>query len=146
MLNRDRSRHQFQCHLLQERTMPIYLRKWIDVEPDKFDSESYEIAEKMNTLLRHASLPREEDGAIEFSILTSMFASTFVFPALVNSIMAETQGERRRSQKEISSNPRSFIWESSFSISAGQCDATKRLPRVHLSRWELQRPAFHHQD
>ena len=95
--------------------MPIYLRKWIDVEPEKFDSESYEIAEKMSTLLRHASLPREEDGSIEFSILTSMFASTFVFPALVNSIMAETLGERRRSQKRDFSIARTRVASIRFS-------------------------------
>ena len=44
-------------------TIPIHERKWIDVEPVKYDS--------------HGSLPREEDGAVELRILAPMFASRF---------------------------------------------------------------------
>ena len=47
------------------RTVPILERTWI-VEPGaQFDHE-YPVSKRLNTLLRHGELPREEDGAIEF--------------------------------------------------------------------------------
>ena len=48
------------------RTVPTLERIWIDVEPGTQIDQAYPVAERMNTLLRHAELPREEDGAIEF--------------------------------------------------------------------------------
>ena len=58
--------------------MPINMREWIDVEPRQYDQHSFDVAKKMNILLRH-DLPdlREEDGAIEFKILAPMFLSQF---------------------------------------------------------------------
>ena len=43
------------------RTVPILERFWIDI---RFD-QAYPVAKRINTLLRHGELPREEDGAIE---------------------------------------------------------------------------------
>ena len=37
-------------------TIPIHLRKWIDVEPGTQNSQSYEVAKKRNTSLRHEPL------------------------------------------------------------------------------------------
>ena len=41
-------------------------RIWTDVEPGKYSISDYEVSKKLIHLLRHGSLPRENDGAIEF--------------------------------------------------------------------------------
>ena len=48
------------------RTLPILERIWIDIEPGAQFDQAYPVANRLNTLLRHGELPREEDGAIEF--------------------------------------------------------------------------------
>ena len=48
------------------RTVPIRERIWIDIEPGAQFDQAYPVAKRLNTLLRHGELPREEDGAIEF--------------------------------------------------------------------------------
>ena len=46
-------------------TIPLRVRKWIDIEPSKQDPESYNLSKKVVNLLRHnQKLHREEDGAI----------------------------------------------------------------------------------
>ena len=46
------------------RTVPIHERTWIDVEPGAQFDQAYPVAKRLNTLLRHGQLPREEDWAI----------------------------------------------------------------------------------
>ena len=47
--------------------IPIHQRRWFDIEPSKQDLASYNISEKVISLLRHnQTLQREDDGAIEF--------------------------------------------------------------------------------
>ena len=48
------------------RIVPILERTWIDIEPGAQFDHAYPVAKRLNTLLRHGELPREEDGAIEF--------------------------------------------------------------------------------
>ena len=48
------------------RTVPIRERIWTDIEPGTQSNQAYPVAKRLNTLLRHGQLPREEDGAIEF--------------------------------------------------------------------------------
>ena len=48
------------------RTIPFLERTWIDIEPATQIDQAYPVAKRLNTLLRHRELPREEDGAIEF--------------------------------------------------------------------------------
>ena len=48
------------------RTIPIGERTWTDVEPGEYSISSYEVSKKLIRLLRHGSLPRDDDGAIEF--------------------------------------------------------------------------------
>ena len=48
------------------RTVPILERTWIEIEPGAQSDQAYPVANRMNTLLRHGELPRQEDGAIEF--------------------------------------------------------------------------------
>ena len=47
------------------RTVPIRERTWIAFEPGAQFDQAYPVAKRLNTLLRHGELPREEDGAIE---------------------------------------------------------------------------------
>ena len=48
------------------RTLPIGERTWTDVEPGKHSLSDYPVSKKLIHLLRHGSLPRDNDGAIEF--------------------------------------------------------------------------------
>ena len=48
------------------RTIHILERKWIDIEPGAQFDQAYPVAKRLNTLVRHGELSREEDGAIEF--------------------------------------------------------------------------------
>ena len=47
-------------------TVPIGKRSWTDVEPGDYSISSYEVSKKLIHLLRHGSLPPDNDGAIEF--------------------------------------------------------------------------------
>ena len=47
-------------------TIPIHERRWIDIEPSKQNFASYDLSKKVINLLRHQTLQREDDGAIEF--------------------------------------------------------------------------------
>ena len=48
------------------RTVFIGERKWTDIEPEDYSPIAYPVLKRLNTLLLHGELPREEDGAIEF--------------------------------------------------------------------------------
>ena len=48
------------------RTIPIRRRTWTDVEPGKRSLSDYSVSKKLIHLPRHGSLPRDNDGAIEF--------------------------------------------------------------------------------
>ena len=55
------------------RTVPIRERMWTDIEPWTQSNLPYPVAERLNTLLRHGQLLREEDGTIEFWRLKIIF-------------------------------------------------------------------------
>ena len=48
------------------RTIPIAGKTWTDVGPGEYSISDYEVSKTLNHLLRHGSLPRGGDGAIEF--------------------------------------------------------------------------------
>ena len=48
------------------KTIPIGERTWTDIEPEDYSPTDYSVSKKLINLLPHASLPREDDGAIEF--------------------------------------------------------------------------------
>ena len=48
------------------RTVPDCERRWTDIEPGTQSNLAFSVAERLNTLLRHGQLLREEDGALEF--------------------------------------------------------------------------------
>ena len=53
-------------------------RNWTDIEPQDFSPTDYSVWKKLNHLLRHGSLPREDDGAIEFSRSQDFLQNHFV--------------------------------------------------------------------
>ena len=48
------------------RTLPSHERYWTYIEPGAQSDQAYPVSKRLNTLLRHGQLPREDDGAIEF--------------------------------------------------------------------------------
>ena len=48
------------------KTIRIGERIWTDVEPGEYSISDYAVSKKLIKLLRHGSLPREDDGAIEY--------------------------------------------------------------------------------
>ena len=61
------------------RTIPIGERTWADIEPHKYSLSDYPVSKKLINLLRHGSLPREDDGAIEFWRIKDYLRDHFVF-------------------------------------------------------------------
>ena len=61
------------------RTIPIGERTWTDIEPQKYSLSDYPVSTQLINLLRHGSLPRENDGAIEFSRMKDYLQDHFVF-------------------------------------------------------------------
>ena len=61
------------------RTIHIGERTWTDVEPGKYSLSDYPVSKKLIHLLRHGSLPRENDGAIEFWRRKDNLQDHFVF-------------------------------------------------------------------
>ena len=47
------------------KTVSIGERTWTDIEPQDYSLNDYSVSKKLINLLRHGSLPREDDGAIE---------------------------------------------------------------------------------
>ena len=61
------------------RTMPIRERTWTDVEPGKQSLSDYPLSKKLIHLLRHGSVPRDNDGAIEFWRLKDCLQKHFLY-------------------------------------------------------------------
>ena len=61
------------------RTTLIGERTWTDVEPGKYSLNDYPVSKKLINLLRHGSLPRDNDGAIEFWRTKDHHQDHFVF-------------------------------------------------------------------
>ena len=64
--------HPQELFLLGERT-------WTDVEPGKPSLNDFPVSKKLIRLLRHGSLPRDNDGAIEFWRIKDHLQDHFVF-------------------------------------------------------------------
>ena len=61
------------------RTIPVGERTWTDIEPQKYSFSDYPVSKKLVNLLRHGSLPRENDGAIEFWRIEDYLQNHFMF-------------------------------------------------------------------
>ena len=85
------------------RTVPILERTWIDIEPGTQSNLAYPVAIRLNTLLRHGELLREEDGAIEFLRLKDDLRNKFEYSRywsddVWKSKMAGDRGNKKRFQ------------------------------------------------
>ena len=79
-------------------SIPYLERKWIDVEPGTFVQNCLEVSKLMIRLLRHDdSVNREEDGAVKFQDLASIYRSRIMSSShwSVNSNMAKLFAKRR---------------------------------------------------
>ena len=83
------------------RTATIRKRIWIDIEPGaKFD-QAYSVAKRLNTLLRHEQLPREENGAIEFWRLKGNLRNEFENSQYWSDEMWKSKMQRGGGNKKI---------------------------------------------
>ena len=86
------------------KTIPIRERTWrTDIEPHDYSPTDYSVSKKLINLLRHGSLPREDDGAIEFSRSKDYLQNHFVHSRHWSdeewkSIMARGGGNKKRFQ------------------------------------------------
>ena len=60
-------------------TFPIGERTWTDIDPQEYSLSDYSVSKKLINLLRHGSLPREDDGAIEFWRIKDYLQKHFVY-------------------------------------------------------------------
>ena len=85
------------------KTMPIGERTWTDIEPQDYSLTDYSVSKKLVNLLRHGSLPREDDGAIEFCRIKDYLQNHFVHSRhwadeKWKSTMAKGGGNKKRFQ------------------------------------------------
>ena len=62
-----------------QRTFLIGERTWTDIEPQEYSFSDYAVSKKLIRLLRHGSLPRDDDGAIEFWRIKDYLQNHFVY-------------------------------------------------------------------
>ena len=60
------------------KTIPIRERTGTDIEPKDFSFTDYSVSKKLINLLRHGSLPRADDGLIEFWRIKDYLQNHFV--------------------------------------------------------------------
>ena len=117
------------------------------------------MAKRLNTLLRHGELPREEDGAIEFWRLKDDLRNKFEHSPqywsddVWKSKMARGGGNKKRfqyctdsSEKRNSlpsSSSRPFKTQSHRPITTRQCIDSEQFLRVHLSYWMCGQCTLH---
>ena len=85
------------------KTLPIGERTWTDIEPQDCSSTDYSVSKKLINLLRHGTLPREDNGAIEFWRLKGYLQNHFVHSRhwsdeMWKSTMARVGGNKKRYQ------------------------------------------------
>ena len=85
------------------RTIPIGEKTWTDVQPGKYSLNDYPVSKKLIHLLRHGSLPRDNDGAIEFWRIKDHLQNHFLYchhwsDCKLKSSMAGGGGHRKRFQ------------------------------------------------
>ena len=61
------------------RTIPIGERTWTDIEPQDYSLTDDSVSKKLINLPRHGSLPRDNDGAIEFWRIKDYLRNHFMF-------------------------------------------------------------------
>ena len=85
------------------KTLHIGERTWTVIEPQDYSLKDYPVSKKLMNLLRHGSLPREGNGAIEFWRIKDHLQNPFVHSRhwsdeMWKSIMAGGGGNKKRFQ------------------------------------------------
>ena len=85
------------------KTIPVGERTWTDIEPEEYSLSDYSVSKKLINLPRHGSLPREDDGAIEFWRIKDYLQNHFVYSQHWSddkwkSTMARGGGNKKRFQ------------------------------------------------
>ena len=118
------------------------------------------MSKKLINLLRHVSLPRENDGAIEFWRIEDYLQNHFMFchhwsGEKWKSSMAGGGGNKKRFQyctdssgiilylRALQGHSGRNLIDPSFIT--GQCRDSRRFLQVHLSCWMCNQFTFHHQ-
>ena len=140
------------------KTLPIGERTWTDIEPQDYSVTAFSVSKKQINLLRHGSLPRDNDGAVEFWKIKDYLQHHFVHSRHWSvekwkSIMARGRGNRRIFQYCTDSSGkilylRAFQGHSGrnlidFSLQDNVFDS-ERFRQIHLSRWMCGQFTLHH--
>ena len=96
-------------------------RTWTDIEPQEYLLTEHSVSKKLINLLRHGSLPREDDGPIEFWRTKDYLSNQYVHSS------------------------RSLRTQSNWSFITTQCENFGRFLRVHLQRRMCNQFTFHQQ-
>ena len=141
------------------KTIPIGERTWTDIEPQEYSLSDYSVSKKLINLLRHGSLPREDDGAIEFWRIKDYLQNHFVYSQHWSdekwkSTMARGGGNKKMFQYCTDSSGeilylRALQGHSGRNLIDPSLQDNVLIPRrflqVHLSRWMCNQFTFHHQ-
>ena len=84
------------------RTIPIGERTWTDVEPGEYSLSDHPVSNKWIQILRHGSLPRDNDGAIEFWRIKDDLRTHLLYCHHWSDEVEEQHGRRRRTKEKIS--------------------------------------------
>ena len=116
--------------------IPFNKREWIDVGPGEYDQHSFDVAMKMNRLLRQdLSDLREEDGAVEFKFLAPMFVSqSESSPHWSIRTWLSYFAKRRRSQEEIPVLPESQLGRYSSLPSSNSRSFWRKTHKSNIAR------------
>ena len=115
----------------------------------KYSLSDCPVSKKLINLLRHGSLPRENDGAIEFWRIKDYLQNHFVFchhwsDEKWKSSMAGGGGNKERFQYCTDSSG-AILYLRALQGHSGQCRDSGRFLQVHLSRWMCNQFTFRHQ-
>ena len=141
------------------RTVPIWEGTWTGIEPADYSPIVYPVAKRLNTLLRHGELPREEDGAIEFWRLKDDHRNKFENSQhwsddVWKSKMAGGGGNKKRFQICTDPSRQEILYLRTFQGHSGRnpIDPTlqenvlipNKCLRVQLSYWMCSQFTLHH--
>ena len=103
------------------KTTPIGERTWTDIEPQDYSPTDYSVSKKLMNLLLHGSLPREDDGAVEFwrirdYLQHNLLHSPHWSDKKWKSIMARGGGNKKRFQYCTDSSGEIFYLRALFKV------------------------------
>ena len=133
-------------------------RIWTNVEPGEYSLSDYEVSKKLIRLHRHGSLPRDDDGAIEFWRIKDDLQEHFPHcprwsPDKWQKSMAGGRGNKKGTSivlihpEQLSISELLKVIQDAISLIyyTGQCCYSEQLLPIHLSCRMCNQNTFHHQ-